>query len=403
MLAIAAPSQLIIDQKNERKLLAYRVRWDLSRMRFEHDFEAPNTDAQRLEADFCELTCAVVRMKAIDEIGFLDDEYGFYHEDADFCFRLRQAGYACAYLPKAQIEHYHGSTFSGEMSEQKRNYLINNKRRFASKFLGYGVRHKDHKSAGSDSCGTSLIAILTYLHRFGLIDPERPELIFSHPGTEPFDYLYTVWETTQVPAQWLTFKDAYKGYFAPSNWARGVLESAGFQGVHYLPHGVETDIFNPWGPASRFFEENPSLVFAQSVPERARRAPQGMDTFFPGNRNARLVIAGTNVLDCLTQEPAFKRQWKNFVIAEYPEYGYPRSRSFDTAHDELASIYRGVDFLVVPSRSEGFGFAVAEALASGTVPIFPGYSGTREFGFDGALMFRGVEAPADYSDKVLAK
>jgi glycosyltransferase involved in cell wall biosynthesis len=69
----------------------------------------------------------------------------------------------------------------------------------------------------------------------------------------------------------------------------------------------------------------------------------------------------------------------------------------------LASLYRGVDFLVSPSRSEGFGFSVAEAMASGTPPIFPDYAGTRDFKFEGALMLRGLEVPADYSDKGFGK
>jgi glycosyltransferase involved in cell wall biosynthesis len=400
-LAIAAPSQVIIDQKKEQRLLAYRVRWDLSRMRFEHDFEAPKADARRLEADFCELTCAVVRMKAIEEIGFLDDEYGFYHEDADFCFRLRQAGYACAYLPEAQIEHYHSSTFSGELSERKRAFLANNKRRFASKFLGYGVRHKDHKSSGSDSWNIINQNLHPYLHRFGLIDAERPELIFSHPGTEPFDYLYSVWETTQLPSEWLAFKDAYKGFFAPSQWARQVFESAGFRNVQYLPHGAETDVFNPWGAAWRFFDEKTYLWFSHNQHRK------GLDVllaawrrFFPDNPNARLVIAGTNVVECITDEPSSSRQWRKFMIAEYPEYGISvREVLTPLTTDELASLYRGVDFVVVPSRSEGFGFTVAEALASGTLTIFPGYSATRAFEFDGALMLRGLETAADYSDK----
>jgi glycosyltransferase involved in cell wall biosynthesis len=69
------------------------------------------------------------------------------------------------------------------------------------------------------------------------------------------------------------------------------------------------------------------------------------------------------------------------------------------ATEEIATLYRSVDFLVVPSRSEGFGFAVAEAMASGTLPIFPEYAATRDFAFDGALMLRGTEVSADYSDK----
>jgi glycosyltransferase involved in cell wall biosynthesis len=400
-LAILAPSQVIIDFKNERKLLAYRVRWNLSQLWFDHDFEPPNADIKRLEADFCELTCAVIRMSVVEEIGFLDDAYGFYHEDADFCFRARQAGYACAYLPEAQIEHYHSSTFSGEMSERKRTYLANNKARFARKFLGYGVRHKDHKSAGSDSWNIINRHLHPYLDRFGLIDARRPELIFSHPGTEPFDYLYTVWETTRLPAEWLAFKDSYKGFFAPSNWAQQVFEAAGFPAVKHLPHGVETDVFHPWGSKSRLFDEKTFLWFSHN------QYRKGLDVmlkawarFHPENPNARLVVAGTNVRDCLTQEPVSTRQWRNFEISEYPDLGISvREVLTPLATEELASLYRGVDVVVVPSRSEGFGFTVAEALASGTLAIFPDYSATQEFGFDGALMLRGWETPADYSDK----
>jgi glycosyltransferase involved in cell wall biosynthesis len=404
-LGIVAPSQVIIDAKIDRKLVAYRVRWDLSRIRFEHDFEAPGVEVQRLEADFCELTCAAVRMRAIDEIGFLDDEYGFYHEDADFCFRLRQAGYACAYLPQAQIEHYHSSTFSEGMSDQKRKYLSKNKELFARKFLGYGVHHQDHRSTSTDSWSIINRNLHPYLHRFGLINPERPELIFSHPGTEPFDYLYTVWETTQLPPEWLGFKESYKGIFTPSNWVREVFEAAGYHDVKYLPHGVETDVFHQWGPAWRLFEEKTYLWLSHNQHRK------GLDVllnawarFFPANPRARLAIVGTGVLECLGQEPAATRHWKNFIIAEYPDQGITlREVVTPLTTDELASLYRGVDFLIVPSRSEGFGFTVAEAMSSGTLVIFPDYAGTREFGFEGALMLRGRESPADYSDKGFGK
>jgi GT2 family glycosyltransferase len=252
-LAIAAPSQVIVDQKSGQNLLAYRVRWHLGLMRFEHDFIPPSADVRRLEADFCELTCAAVRMKVIDDIGFLDDEYGFYFEDADFGFRLRQAGYACAYLPQSQIDHYHSSTFSEGRSEQKLAYLAKNKELFARKFLGYGVCHREYESTASNSWDVINRHLHAYLNRYGLVDQTRPELIFSHPGTEPFDYLYTVWETTQLPAEWLAYKQSYKAIFTPSNWVREVFEAAGYSDVHYLPHGVETDVFNPWGPVWRFF------------------------------------------------------------------------------------------------------------------------------------------------------
>jgi hypothetical protein len=50
-------------------------------------FNQSSSNTHRVEADFCELTLAGVRMSVIDEIGFLDNNFGFYHEDADFGFR----------------------------------------------------------------------------------------------------------------------------------------------------------------------------------------------------------------------------------------------------------------------------------------------------------------------------
>jgi GT2 family glycosyltransferase len=141
-LGIVAPSQIIIDETLDRKVLAYRVSWNLERVDFLHDIQGVRGTEARLESDFCELTCALVRMSAIDEIGFLDDEYGFYHEDADFGFRLRKAGYGCAYMPKSQIDHCLCSTFNREGLTRKATYIVRNKVYFAKKHLGYGMNHE---------------------------------------------------------------------------------------------------------------------------------------------------------------------------------------------------------------------------------------------------------------------
>jgi GT2 family glycosyltransferase len=42
----------------------------------------------------------------IDQIGYLDERYFAYQEDADFCHRARLAGWKVYYMPAAQIIHY---------------------------------------------------------------------------------------------------------------------------------------------------------------------------------------------------------------------------------------------------------------------------------------------------------
>jgi len=53
-------------------------------------------------------SCMLIRREVIERIGYLDERFFAYQEDADFCFRVRQAGWQVYYFPKAQIIHFGG-------------------------------------------------------------------------------------------------------------------------------------------------------------------------------------------------------------------------------------------------------------------------------------------------------
>lgn len=53
-------------------------------------------------------SCMLMRRELIDQIGYLDEHFFAYQEDADFCFRARQAGWQVFYNPEAQIVHFGG-------------------------------------------------------------------------------------------------------------------------------------------------------------------------------------------------------------------------------------------------------------------------------------------------------
>jgi GT2 family glycosyltransferase len=53
-------------------------------------------------------SCMLIRKELIDEIGYLDERFFAYQEDADFCRRARQANWQVYYMPEAQIIHYGG-------------------------------------------------------------------------------------------------------------------------------------------------------------------------------------------------------------------------------------------------------------------------------------------------------
>ena len=53
-------------------------------------------------------SCMMIRREVVDQIGYLDERFFAYQEDADYCFRSRQAGWQVYYYPEAQIVHFGG-------------------------------------------------------------------------------------------------------------------------------------------------------------------------------------------------------------------------------------------------------------------------------------------------------
>ncbi len=386
-LAIAAPSQVIVDEKAGKRHLAYRVEWHLDVMLFMHDFRPPNAEVERLEADLCELTCAVVRLSAIDEVGFLDDDFGFYHEDADFCFRLRQAGHSCAYLPGSQIEHYTTSTFSAGLSHRKRAYMERNAELFARKHLGYGVGALATGHRGSAAAGGIDRHLPGYLRRFGLIEPGRPTLVLRAPGSKPFDYLHL--DALPPPSDAdLRRLHGYRGLVAGSDAVRRALEGAGFEGVGHASLGIETDIFHPWAVAARPYDETTFLLYRPHR-EGIAAAFRAWSLFRADHGDAHLVVVGQGVLGTLVHAPARIRRWGEAVIAEYAQDGITlREVPAPPSDEDLAALLQSVDAII--SINPYAVADVAAALGCGTLALFPGEGPTSSLLFPGAMAFAGA-------------
>lgn len=53
-------------------------------------------------------SCMLVRRDVIDQIGYLDERFFAYQEDADYCFQARKKGWKIYYVPTAEITHFGG-------------------------------------------------------------------------------------------------------------------------------------------------------------------------------------------------------------------------------------------------------------------------------------------------------
>ncbi len=63
-----------------------------------------------IEIDSCIGACMLIRKKAIDKAGFLDDRYFFFLEETDWAYRMKKAGWKIFFVPAARIFHAQGKS-----------------------------------------------------------------------------------------------------------------------------------------------------------------------------------------------------------------------------------------------------------------------------------------------------
>lgn len=88
------------------------------------------------EVDYVSGAAIMVKREVFERIGFFDDDYFLYYEDADFCFRSRQAGFKVMYMPKAEVIHANAQS-TGLGSPLQDYYITRNRFLFAKKFLPF--------------------------------------------------------------------------------------------------------------------------------------------------------------------------------------------------------------------------------------------------------------------------
>lgn len=98
------------------------------------------------EIDACAGAYMMVRREAGEQVGWWDEDYFFYGEDIDFCYRLRQMNWEIWYVPSVKILHYKG--VSGGIKEISKNITTANsetkKRATQARFDAMKIFYQKH-------------------------------------------------------------------------------------------------------------------------------------------------------------------------------------------------------------------------------------------------------------------
>jgi len=201
------------------------------------------------------------------------------------------------------------------------------------------------------------------------------DMLASCPGLK---IGYVVWESTSIPDDWMSSFSHTDFLWTPSQWFKQILINHGIdsQSIQVIPEGVNGQVFNCKGTQFKELTDIKAFKFLYVGKLEERKAtPEMIVTFdyaFKDNPNVRLILASQKYkkefnFNAYMQELGIRHPEKIICIGPFAR------------HSELAALYRSCDAFVMPTRAEGWGLPIIEAMACGLPVIVTGYSGLTEF------------------------
>jgi len=183
--------------------------------------------------------------------------------------------------------------------------------------------------------------------------------------------------------------------FAASECMLEKLYEAGVRRLFHTPLGVDTEIFSPSAFSRRFRKEVGASDSCTIVLYMARlHWEKGLDLLmksyplFRDPGRIKLVIGGRGPHEGLVKD----------FIEEYPEV---HRLAFLSGRDAVAEAMASSDVFLALGRYETFGLAGLEAIASGTIPVFPAASASGEMAVSlGLIPPFDPDEPSSLADSV---
>ena len=202
------------------------------------------------------------------------------------------------------------------------------------------------------------------------------------PGENVLQYFkgikisYTMYEASALPSGWRDGLNAVDRVFTPSAWGRQVMINNGVEAskISVVAGGVDADSYNFWG-AKLDLPTEPFkflMVGKYEVRKGYDEALRAFKEVFGNDPNVMLLLKATSFVD----NDAVKH-----IQKKIDEIGVPQAKLVDGAIQThlMAALYRSCDCLIYPSRGEGWGLPLIEAMAAGLPVLTTNCSGHSEF------------------------
>ena len=349
----------------------------------------------------------------IDAIGGLDEDFFSYYEDADYCVRAQRAGLGVLFAGEVTARH-HGNVSTRENNVDFWTMFNRSNRTFERKWARgssttatttswSGIRSSTERPGTRSQSRKLMLALnfagvrVMYRNAYGeddgrvehpLLDDIRarpvradvPQVAFAQAdafaGVEGGPRVgWTMLEVDGLPAEWVQGCNAMDEIWVPATFNVESFEASGVRTpIHVMPLGVDVDYLHPgiagFRPSDRFTFLS---VFEWGERKGAETLLRAFTQEFKQSEDVVLVVSVYNKdpdidvhgeiakLDLDAGAPIVV-----LVNAEFADY-------------QMGALYRSADCFVLPTRGEGWGMPVLEAMACGLPTIATAWSGPADF------------------------
>ncbi|MCG8348706.1 MAG: glycosyltransferase [Chloroflexales bacterium] len=195
----------------------------------------------------------------------------------------------------------------------------------------------------------------------------------NHPG---YKIGYTMLEVDGLPPDWVAACNAMDEIWTPSRWGADTFAAAGVERpIHVMPLGFNPDCFHTQLPVRRIPNR---FVFFSVFEWGERKAPEILLRAYSQaftKQDDVLLLLRVNNFDVNID---IGRQIADLGLPDnHAPIAFLYNQQIPTA--ELGSLYRSADCFVLPTRGEGWGMPILEAMACGLPVIATAWGGQTEF------------------------